>query len=51
VTYQLSANGWRLPAGDTWKLEIMGADTPVYQVDSVPSALVVAGVNLILPVR
>jgi hypothetical protein len=51
VTYQLSANGWRLPAGDTWKLELMGADTPVYQVDSVPSALAIAGVSLILPVR
>ncbi|GAC1478248.1 MAG: hypothetical protein NVS1B12_14450 [Acidimicrobiales bacterium] len=51
VAFQLSANGWTLPAGHAWKLELLGADAPTYQADSIPSALAITAVRLTLPTR
>jgi len=50
VTFQLSANGWRLPAGDVVKLELVGADAPYFQPDAIPSVVTIAGVTLHLPI-
>ena len=50
IAFQLSANAWRLPAGDKLKLEVSGADTPYFQVDSIPSVTQVSAVSVELPV-
>jgi len=50
IVFGLSANGWRLAAGDRWKLEITGSDAPTFQPDTVPSALAISSVQLTLPI-
>ena len=50
VSFELSANAWRLPAGDKLKLEVTGADTPYYQVDAIPSVTTVSGASVELPI-
>jgi ABC-2 type transport system ATP-binding protein len=50
VAFQLSANAWRVPAGDKLKLEVAGADTPYYQVDAIPSVTNVSGATIEVPV-
>jgi hypothetical protein len=50
IAFQLSANAWRLPAGDKLKLEVAGADTPYFQVDSIPSVTNVTAAALELPI-
>src|SRR5207302_10783450 len=49
VAFGLSANAWRLPAGDQLKLEVAGADAPYFQPDTVPSATAISSVDLELP--
>jgi predicted acyl esterase len=50
IAFQLSSNAWRVPAGDKLKLEVSGADTPYFQVDSIPSLTQVSAASLELPV-
>src|SRR5947199_187533 len=50
VTFELTGNAWKVPAGDTLKLEITGADAPYFQPDSIPSVTNVSAATLELPV-
>jgi hypothetical protein len=50
VAFQLSANAWRVPAGDKLKLEVTGADAPYFQPDSIPSVTNVSAASLEVPI-
>jgi len=46
IAFELSANAWRVPAGDKLKLEVAGADAPYFQVDAIPSVTNVSAANV-----
>ena len=50
IAFELSANAWKVPAGDKLKLEVTGADTPYLQVDTIPSVTNVSAASVELPV-
>ncbi|HEV3351833.1 MAG TPA: CocE/NonD family hydrolase C-terminal non-catalytic domain-containing protein [Acidimicrobiales bacterium] len=50
VAFQLSANAWRVPAGDKLKLEVTGADAPYFQPDSIPSVTNASAASLEVPI-
>jgi len=51
VAFQLNGNAYKFAAGHTVRLELLGADPPLFQGDTQPATVQVSEVELRLPVR
>ncbi len=49
ITFQLHGNGYRFPAGDTVKLELLGRDAPYYRASNGTFSVEVSSLSVSLP--
>jgi predicted acyl esterase len=49
LTFQLHGNGYVFAAGDTVKLELLGADAPYYRADNIPFTVHLSDLTVTLP--
>jgi predicted acyl esterase len=49
ITFQLHGNGYRFPAGDTVKLELLGRDAPYYRASNGTFSVEVSNLSVSLP--
>jgi X-Pro dipeptidyl-peptidase (S15 family) len=49
LTYELWPTAWPVPSGHQLKLEVTQVDSPTWRHDNLPSAMVISGVRLTLP--